>query len=339
MAVDFDRAKFFQDLDQAVKTAGDAAALGADLGKKDFKRLYFVGCGAPNRNMSVLEYWARRHAVTLDVRRYFPAEFVHQNPAALDENTLVLLGSHSGTTKETVEAASFLGDKPCTTVGVTQVDDSPLAQNVKHVLPYGKSDAGYYAAFMLSLALTSGFLNEVEADWPYHDKLMAALKALPGALADAAEQNDPRATEEARIYKDDRIMYIIGAGPMFSTAYVLGVCVLMEMQWMHVYPIVAAEFFHGPFEIVDETTPLILLVGEDPSRPEAERAVRFCKRYTERLMIYDSKDFEMPGIDPAVRSIFAPHILESALSRFPAHLAVWHNHPLSTRRYMWKTEY
>ncbi len=58
---------------------------------------------------------------------------------------------------------------------------------------------------------------------------------------------------------------------MFTTAYVLGVCVLMEMQWMHVSRFIAAEFFHGPFEIVDETVPLILLVGEDPSRPEAER--------------------------------------------------------------------
>lgn len=134
-------------------------------------------------------------------------------------------------------------------------------------------------------------------------------------------------------------MYVVAGGPMSTTAYVLGVCVLMEMQWMHVQSVVAAEFFHGPFEIVDETTPLILLVGEDPSRPEAERVVRFCKKYTERLMIYDSRDFAMPGIAEEIRPIVAPMILEAALSRFPAHLAVWHNHPLSTRRYMWKTEY
>ena len=126
---------------------------------------------------------------------------------------------------------------------------------------------------------------------------------------------------------------------MFSTAYVIGVCILMEMQWMHVYPGVSAEFFNGPFEAVDETTPVILLLGEDTTRPEAERTVRFCKKYTERLMIYDSKDYEMNGVDQDVRAIFAPLVVESALSRFPAHLAVWHNKPLTTRRYMWKTEY
>jgi fructoselysine 6-phosphate deglycase len=47
----------------------------------------------------------------------------------------------------------------------------------------------------------------------------------------------------------------------------------------------------------------------------------------------------MKGIDPEVRAIVAPMILSSAVDRFPQHLSVWHNHPLSTRRYMWKFEY
>jgi fructoselysine 6-phosphate deglycase len=192
--------------------------------------------------------------------------------------------------------------------------------------------------YMLLQALVSAFFKEVD-QWELHDRIMTSLDALPEVLADAIEANEARAKEDARIYKDDRIMYIVGAGPMFSSAYVIGVCVLMEMQWMHAHPLLAAEFFHGPFEVVDETTPLILLVGEDPSRPEAERVVRFCKKYTERLMIYDSADFEMKGIDEEVRPIVAPFVLDAALSRMAEHLAVWHNHPLSTRRYMWKTEY
>lgn len=339
MAVDFSRVDFLKSLDTALGNLEGAAALGNQLAQQGFTRLYFVGCGAPNRSMAIQEYWAQRVATKLEVRRYFPAEFVDQAPAAIDEKTLVILGSHSGTTKETVEAAKFLQDKACTTIGVTQKSESPLGQCVHHVLTYGECQSGYYAAFILTQTLVSAFLQVTEPGWTLHDKVMSSLKAFPTALADAAEQNDHRATEEARIYKDDRIMYILASGPMFSTAYVTGVCVLMEMQWMHVHPVVSAEFFHGPFEVVDQTTPVILLLGEDPSRPETERAVRFCKKYTERLMIYDSKDYAMNGIDPEVRPLLAPMVLESALSRFPAHLAVWHNHPLTTRRYMWKTEY
>src|SRR5258708_5177675 len=113
----------------------------------------------------------------------------------------------------------------------------------------------------------------------------------------------------------------------------------MEMLWLHSYPIEAAEFFHGPFEIVDRRTPLVLILGEDPSRPLMERVLRFCKRFAERRMIYDSRDFAMPGIDPAIRPLLAPYVLQAALKRIAAHLSVRHNQPLSTRRYMWKTEY
>lgn len=47
----------------------------------------------------------------------------------------------------------------------------------------------------------------------------------------------------------------------------------------------------------------------------------------------------MKGIDPAIRPIMAPYIIEAALYRIAVRLAVWHNQPLSTRRYMWKTDY
>ena len=108
---------------------------------------------------------------------------------------------------------------------------------------------------------------------------------------------------------------------------------------MHTFTGEAAEFFHGPFEVLDQNTPVMLFMGEDPSRPVAERVLRFCQKFTERIMVYDSKEYEMNDVDPDVRAIVAPFILEAAASRFADHLAVWHNHPLTTRRYMWKFEY
>jgi len=90
---------------------------------------------------------------------------------------------------------------------------------------------------------------------------------------------------------------------------------------------------------VDEHTKLFLLLGEDPSRPLMERVVRFCRKHTEHLMIYDSRDFAMPGIDPAIRPIVAPYILQAALKRISARLSVLLAKPLGERRYMWKTEY
>lgn len=340
MATDIDRTAFLQSLEAAGKEKDKAARLGADFAAQGIDKICLVGCGAPNREMGAIKYWMERVAKKVQVYLYFPAEFTNQNPARLDKNTLVVLASHSGTTPEILHAAEFLKKTKCTVVGVTQKADSPLAQNVEFPLLYGESSHGYHAKFMIILALLSAYMDKAEpTQWTIHKAVMSSLDAYPSVLVDVQEASEKRVTEEARIYKDDDYMMVVGAGPCFATAYVTGVCVLMEMQWMHTYACEAAEFFHGPFEVIDQNTPMMIFLGEDPARPETERVIRFAKKFTERLLIYDSKDYEMKGIDPSVRGIFAPFVVEAPFDRLAQHLAVWHNHPLSTRRYMWKFEY
>lgn len=336
MAVPIDAEAMIGGMKQALVTAKDAAKLGQKLAPQ-VDRIYLVGCGAPNRVMLTLQYWLEHYQTAFEVRRYFPAEFMALNPV-VDDRTLVILGSKSGTTPETVAAAKFVQGLPCISVAVTQTENLPLAQAVQHPLLIGESEQSHNAMYIVLQALVGG-LMKAKDKWPLYDKLMRSLENLPAALVESARLNETRAAEEARLYKDDRILYHVASGPMFATAYVFGVCILMEMQWMHSTALEAAEFFHGPFEIVDPTIPLVLMLGEDPSRPLMERVVRFCQKYTERLMIYDSRDFPMTGIDPEIRPLVAPYIIEAALYRIAVRLAVWHNQPLSTRRYMWKTEY
>lgn len=338
MAEDIDRAAFVKSLEAALAEKNRAYQAGIDLAKQGIKRVFFVGCGAPNREMGVIKYWMDKDAKSLETHLYFPAEFIYQVPAKLDADSLVVLASHSGTTPEIIAASKMLQQYPCKVVSVTQFADSPLAKNVPQTFLYGESKNGYHAKFIILMAFVAGLMKEVEG-WNLADKVMSSLDALPSALVDTAEANDKRAAEEARLYKDDDFIMIMGSGPTYATAYVFGICVLMEMQWMRTHVGEAAEFFHGPFEVLDQNTPVIVFLGEDPSRPIGERVVRFCKKFTERLMIYDSKDYLMKGIDPEVRAVFAPFILEGAVSRLAERLSVWHNHPLTTRRYMWKFEY
>lgn len=338
MAPDFNRKEYLSSLTQALQAKNQAAELGAKLAKEGIKNIFLVGCGAPNREMGAIKYFLDRDAKKLETYLYFPAEFINLAPAKLGPDSLVVLATHSGTTPEMLQAAEFVKQYNCKTVGVTQLAESPLAKNVQNVLLYGKSDHGYAAKFIIVLALLASIMKEME-NWSLGGKVLKNLDALPEVLADAAESSDKRATEEARLYKDDDFMMIMGSGPNYATAYTFGICVLMEMQWMRVHVGEAAEFFHGPFEALDQNVPVFLFKGEDASRPLADRVERFCKKYTERLVIYDSKDYEMKGIDPEVRPIVATMVLSSAVDRFSQHLSVWHNHPLSTRRYMWKFEY
>lgn len=300
-------------------------------------RIFFVACGSANRAMLGLEWWLGHWSDRIEVRRYFPAELMAQNPKRLDGRTLVVLASKSGTTPETVAAARWLKDKPCHTVAFSQFGDRALAQAVEQTFLVGDTPESFTAMAMLMHAMVGGILEKDH--WPLAGPLMTSLDALPEAITAAAVQNDARALADAEAFRHDPTFYHVASGPGFTTAYVFGVCILMEMLWLHSYPIEAAEFFHGPFEIVDKQTPLFLLIGEDPTRPLMERVKRFCDTYARRVMLYDSRDYAMPGIDPALRPVLAPYVLQAALKRFSVHLSALRGQPLSTRRYMWKVAY
>lgn len=342
MAMPVDRGVTIGNMLTAAGNAREAAALGRKIATS-IDRIYFVGCGAPNRSMLAAEYWLQHYSPSLEMRRYFPAEFIHQNPPRIDERTLVILGSKSGKTPETVQAAEFVKDKPCVTIGVTQSKDTPLAHLVDRVLLTGEDEVfisglAHVAVYIVIQALIGGLMAARDG-WPLEEKLLASLEALPVVVADTKIANEARLTDEAKRLHTQYNLYVIGSGPCVGSAYVFAVCTLVEMQWMNAHPVDAAEFFHGPFEIVDENTHLILMLAEDPSRPLAERAVRFCRKHTDKLIIYDSKDFEMEGIDPEIRPILAPFVLGTVLDRMAEKVATLRNHPLETRRYMWKMEY
>jgi len=337
MSIAFDRDAVLSGLEPTRAALPAAFALGQGLAP-GIDRVCLVACGSANRAMLGIQYWLERYSPGIEVRRYFPAEFMAIDPPRLDGRTLVLLASKSGTTPETVAAAHFLASKPCQVVAFSQYGDKPLAQAVPWHFLVGDTSESFAAMFMLMQALIGGLMTAKEG-WPLGSKLLASLDALPAAMCDAAEQNEARAAADAAAYAGDDRIYHVASGPGFTTAYVFGVCILMEMLWLHSYPIEAAEFFHGPFEIVDRQTPLILITGEDPSRPLMERVVSFCDTYAGRVMKYDSRDFAMTGIAPEIRPIVAPYILQAALKRLSAHLSVLRNQPLTTRRYMWKVAY
>jgi len=333
----FDGARLVADLATTLDALPGAMAFGREVAPR-IDRVVFLACGSPNRAMRGLQYWIERHSPTLEVRRHFPAEFIAQDPPRLDARTLVVLGSKSGTTPETVAAAEFLRDRPCITVAITQSASSPLAGLARHVFLIGETPESFLGMAMIAQALVGGLLAGRDG-WPHEAALLASLRALPGALVDAAISADARGVANALALRDDHVVYLLASGPCFTNAYVFGVCILMEMLWMHACPVEAAEFFHGPFEVVRRDTPLVVILGEDPSRPVAERALRFCEKQSDRVFAYDSRALAMPGIAPAMRAMLAPYVLQAALKRISANLSILRGKPLGERRYMWKGGY
>ncbi|WP_338786369.1 SIS domain-containing protein [Metabacillus sp. FJAT-53654] len=307
---------------------------------RSITHIFFVACGGSSAVMYPNKYIMDREAKFVSSDVYSSNEFIHRNPKKLGENALVVLCSMSGTTPETVKAATFARSKGAVTVGFTNEEGSPLAQESEFVVKYEWGDQANAIDTNLGTLyqLTMGVLNVLEGNNKY-EKMLASLANLQRVFEIAAKQYEASALQFAADYKDEKVIYTMASGANYGIAYSFAICILMEMQWIHSNAIHSGEYFHGPFEIIDKNTPFIILLGLDETRPLDERALDFSKKYGEKLVVLDAKDLDLDGIDSELQGYVAPLVLNYVLRKYAERLADARSHPLSKRRYMWKVEY
>lgn len=308
--------------------------------ERDINHVYLVACGGSSSLMYSSKYALDRESKTIHSDLYSSNEFVYRNPAKLDEKSLVILCSHFGKTPETVEAARFARGKGALTVSLTYDAQSPLAQVSEHIIVYkeGKETSYLNEAPAIMLELIFGLLAEKEGNKKFSD-VVSSLENLRPILEKEKANYLEQAKKFAETYKDASIIYTMGSGANYGIAYWFAICILMEMQWIHSHAIHAGEYFHGPFEILDKDVPIIQLVGLDETRPLEERSLEFTAQYCESLVVLDAKDFDLSNVAESVKGYIAPLVLQAVLRKYADELADARNHPLSTRRYMWKVPY
>lgn len=308
--------------------------------EKAIDRVYFVGCGGSSSIMYASKYVLDRESETIDSDLYSSNEFVHRNPRKLNEKSLVITCSHFGKTPETVEAARFAREKGAITVSLTFDAESPLAQVSEHVIVYedGKDAKYLNEAQSVMLELVFGLLEIKEGNEKFSE-LLSSLENLDQILVQEKAKFLASAKEFALSYKDEKVIYTMASGANYGIAYWFAICLLMEMQWIHSHALHAGEYFHGPFEVLDKEVPVILLLGLDETRPLEERSLEFTQKYGERLVVLDAKEFDLTGVAESIKGYIAPLVLQAILRQYAEELAEIRNHPLSTRRYMWKVPY
>ncbi|WP_085524428.1 SIS domain-containing protein [Tuberibacillus sp. Marseille-P3662] len=313
--------------------------LGA-LKSKTIKNVFFVACGGSSALMYPSKYLMDHEAQSIESDLYSSNEFIHRNPAKLGKDSLVILCSHEGKTPETVESVQFAKSKGATTIALTYNPNSPLTTDADFVLRYadrGDNDA-FNTNYGVMYQLVTGLLYNQEENNIYQD-MLNSLGHLQSVYDRTREQVKQNAEQFGKDYKDEEVIYTMGSGANYGIAYSFAICILMEMQWIHSHAIHAGEYFHGPFEILDKDVPFIILLGLDETRPLEERALKFSKRFGEKLVVLDAKDFDLNGVDESVKKYIAPLILNYVLRLYAEKLADEREHPLSKRRYMWKLEY
>jgi fructoselysine-6-phosphate deglycase len=84
---------------------------------------------------------------------------------------------------------------------------------------------------------------------------------------------------------------------------------------------------------------VILLKGEDASRPLVDRVESFVLTVTDKLTVIDAAEVSLPSISHEVRALVSPVVISTLLERVSAHLENIRDHPLTTRRYYKRVAY
>ena len=312
-------------------------AIGACLAK-GARNIFFLGTGGA----AILMQPA---ALLLQRRSGFPAfmeiaaELVAAGHHALGKDSIVVIPSLSGTTKESVATLEFCKAKGATVITLVGHRETPLGQKADHAfVNFAEDDTSSESFYLQSLLIALAVMAH-RGEFADHARTVAELASLPKHLVAAKQLFEPEAARLASAFRDEPYHIITSAGGSWAQAWYYGMCILEEMQWIRTRPVHAADFFHGTLELVEKGVSVVIFKGEDAYRPLTDRVEAFARQYTDKVTVLDAAAFDMPGISKETRALISPVILATILERLSAHLEVQRNHPLTTRRYYKKVSY
>lgn len=287
-------------------------------------QVYLVGCGGSLATFRPIQLLLEQHG-RIPATTLTGWEFVNRAPARLGPASVVVLASHSGTTEEILAGLALARERGARTIGFS-LEGTPLAEGVDVAATY-LSIAANLSKLLLGYLVAVGLL-EADGDAAVAAELREALAGIPGLVHRTKEATRQFGWGLAKRYREAKLFYVLGTGPLEGLAYQFAICNLLEMHWVHAAALNAAEFPHGPLEIVDEGIPIIVLLGTDASRFVAERARDFAVRHGADVISIDLAD--LPGFHP----LLAPFGAHLPLQWFNWYLGIEKDRPISTRRYM-----
>lgn len=267
------------------------------------------------------------------------AEVVLTDDVNVGEGTLVVFPSVSGTTKEAIAALEFAKAKGARILTLTGTEGTPLAELADINFQNDCADPTSSENFYLQTLFIALSIMAHRGELADYDRIVAELQGLPQLLVGVKEQFEARAETFADEIADEQNHIITAAGNVWPEAWYYAMCILEEMQWIWTRPVHASDFFHGTLELLEADTSVWLVKGEDELRPLADRVERFAKTVTTKVRVFDTKDFDLPGLTSDVRALVSPIVVAAAFERLSTHLERARDHDLTIRRYYKKGDF
>lgn len=302
----------------------------------------WIAAGGSNGGFFPAQYFMDREAVGIRSQIFTSNEFVYAPPKFCGPNTLAVICSMRGT-PETCEAARIAGKLGAVTLGL-YVQESDLTQICDYKIPYqsialdDSSQDQVNSSIGLKLAMT--LVEEVEGYVGYEDA-MEGFSILDDIYRKAVEYATPLAKKWAEDNREEKTVYVMGSGPAMGSAYIFSICNIMEMLQIDSPTVNSCEFFHGPFEVIDKSVSVFLLIAEGRTRPADERVIDFLRKYGgHKIYLLDAKELGINRIKDSVSEYFNHLIFSPVLNNvYMRQLSYAVKKDYNTRRYMWKVQY
>jgi len=188
------------------------------------------------------------------------AELVHHHLKVLRPDTLLVVVSQSGQTAEVLRLLEDLAPKS-PLVAVTNVESSPLAKHAKLLLPLmaGGQVAVSTKTYTCSVAVLMylAFAIAGKPPSPLTQEVMRAVEAEETIL----ERHGDLIPPIVEFFNRPPYVALMSRGADLATAY-QGALTLKEVARLAAEPISAAQFRHGPMEIISPNHRYILFARQ-----------------------------------------------------------------------------
>ena len=331
----FDKEKYLSMGKLVLSKRSELEEIAKKLYDRNVKSIFFTGVGGTTAEFTSMKKVIEQRT-TLPVYCTNAAEMMLEGNTQLNKDSVIITGSKSGDTKETVAVAKWAQERGVPVVAITK-EGAPLCDHVDYLCTMETSgvENTYLSFYYIVLKL----LN-LRGEFAEYDEFAKAMENVHESLIKVKEKFDPVAEKIAKATYKEPYQIWIGSGSIWGDIYMFTMCILEEMQWKRTKAVSSPEFFHGTLELVYDVTQVFLVKGVDKCRPLDERVEKFLDQYSDKHVVIDLADYKLEGVPDKFADIVSPMVTETILTgRLAPHIEHWTGHSLEFRRYYRQFDY
>jgi len=275
----------------------EAKRIAETLGAKDLKLIYLTGSGTSYHACLAVNYAIS--TITSILSSTLPAsEFASWTTQAHTDTVFIAI-SQSGESADVINAANSAIQSGMRTIAVTNTPESSLARicDLKLFSRAGPEKAitatKSFTCTILAAQLLILELAKLIEPLPKYDALASMMNQIPQLVELSIQLCEESTRRVAETYKAKEFFFLLGSGPNYATA-LEGALKLKESCNVYAEGFATREFLHGPMQLVDSRTPILIL--ENPGKgDEVMKLAESFERFEAPVIIIHSNDNSIAG--------------------------------------------